>query len=267
MKKVIKYLAIALAIILTVAITCASLGLIGLFCGFFEENAVTEDIKTYSVSGEIRDLDIEINAADVCIKVGDAFLVESNLKYLKVDNRDGCLTVKDTEKKIFGGFSYENAVLTIYLPAEIVFDSINLTTGAGRLTVESLSAETLDLNFGAGEATVSSLVATRSIKIEGGAGHITVSGGALKNLDLDMGVGELDLTSELSGECDLNMGIGEANITLLGNKDNYELDLERGIGSVTVDGKDVTDFGSSGNGTCKVTVSGGIGAINVRFEN
>ena len=55
-------------------------------------------------------------------------------------------------------------------------------------------------------------------------------------------------------------------ITLIGNKDDYKLDLEKGLGSITVDGKDVSDFGSSGNGTNKVDISGGIGAINVRFE-
>ena len=37
-------------------------------------------------------------------------------------------------------------------------------------------------------------------------------------------------------------------------------------GEVLIDGKDVSDFGSSGNGTNKVDISGGIGAINVRFE-
>ena len=78
--------------------------------------------------------------------------------------------------------------------------------------------------------------------------------------------GELNLTSAFSGECKLDMGVGESNITLIGNKDDYKLDLEKGLGSITVDGKDVSDFGSSGNGTNKVDISGGIGAINVRFE-
>mgnify|MGYP003407414117 CR=1 FL=1 len=33
------------------------------------------------------------------------------------------------------------------------------------------------------------------------------------------------------------------------------------------DGKNVTDFGSSGNGTNKVEINGGVGSINVRFED
>ena len=197
----------------------------------------------------------------------EAFSVESNLKNLKVDDKDGCLIIKDlTKNKLFGGGSYEKAVLTIYVPVGTVFENVNITTGAGRLTVDNLSAETIDFELGAGEVSIGSLVATKSADIEGGAGRITVSGGALKNLDMDMGVGELNLTSAFSGECKLDMGVGESNITLIGNKDDYKLDLEKGLGSITVDGKDVSDFGSSGNGTNKVDISGGIGAINVRFE-
>ncbi|MBE7080310.1 MAG: DUF4097 domain-containing protein [Clostridiales bacterium] len=266
-QKVIKYLAMALAIFLTVTIIGGILSAIGLLGGFLTGNAVTEGMQTYSVNTEIRNLDIEINAANLYIKEGEAFSAESNLKNLKVYDKDECLTIKDlTKNKLFGGDSYENAVLTIYVPVGTVFENVNLTTGAGRLTVDNLSAETIDFELGAGEVSIGSLIATKSADIEGGAGRITVSGGALKNLDIDMGVGELNLTSAFSGECNLDMGIGESNITLIGMKDDYKLDLEKGLGSITIDGKDVSDFGSSGNGTNKVDISGGIGAINIRFE-
>ena len=80
-----------------------------------------------------------------------------------------------TKNKLFGGGSYENAVLTIYVPVGTVFENVNITTGAGRLTVDNLSAETIDFELGAGEVSIGSLVATKSADIEGGAGRITVS--------------------------------------------------------------------------------------------
>ena len=101
--------------------------------------------------------------------------------------------------------------------------------------------------------------------IEGGAGRITVSGGAMEDLELEMGVGQLNLTSALTGNCKLDLGVGESNITLIGSKEDYKLDLEKGIGSITVDGTSVSDYGSSGNGANRVDISGGIGAIHVRF--
>ena len=263
LQKVIKYLAIAFAIFLAVGIIGGLLSTVGIFGGLFSGDAVLEDVKTYSVSAEIHNLDIEINAADLYIKEGDAFSVESNLKHLKVEENSGLLTIQETKK--FTG-TYNGAVLTVYVPAGTVFDNVNLTTGAGRLTIGNLSSGTLDFELGAGDVSVDSLVATKSADIEGGAGRITIVGGALKDLDLDMGVGQLNLTSALTGNCQLDLDVGESNITLLGSKEDYKLDLEKGLGNISVDGVNVSDYGSSGNGTNKVEINGGVGSINVEFK-
>lgn len=262
-QKIIKYLAIAFAIFLTVSIIGGILGAVGLLGGIFSGNAVLENANTYPVTTAIRDLDIHVNVADLYIKEGNAFSVESNLKHLKVEEKDGRLIIEETAH--FWGF-YSNAVLTIYVPEGTVFDHVNLTTGAGRLTIGNLASGMLDFELGAGDVSIDTLVATKSADIEGGAGRITISGGAIENLELEMGVGQLNLTSALTGNCQMNLGVGESNITLLGSKADYKLDLEKGIGNITVDGKNVSDYGSSGNGNCFVKISGGVGSINVSFR-
>ena len=263
LQKVIKYLAIAFAVFLTVSIIGGILSAVGPFGGLFSSDAVLEEVKTYSVAAEIYNLDIEINAADLLIKEGEAFSVESNLKHLKVEEKGGLLTIQETKE--FTG-TYNGAVLTVYVPAGTVFDNVNLATGAGRLTIGNLSSGTLDFELGAGDVSIDSLVATKSADIDGGAGRITIVGGALKDLDLDMGVGQLNLTSALTGNCQLDLGVGESNITLIGSKENYKLDLEKGLGNISVDGVNVSDYGSSGNGTNKVEINGGVGSINVEFK-
>ena len=273
LQKVIKYLALAFAIFLTVSIVGGILSAVGLLGSLFSDDDaewgdVIGETKNYTVSSEISDLNIQINAADFYIKEGKSFSVESNLKNLEVDEKNGCLTLKDLTKiKLNGSNAYENAVLTIYVPVGTVFDNVNIKTGAGRFTVDSLSAATIGFELGAGDVTISKLIAEKSANIEGGAGRITISDGAIKNLDLEMGLGQLNLTSALTGDCNLDSGVGEMNVTLLGSKDDYELDIEKGIGNITVDGKNVTDFGSSGNGANEVDIHGGVGAINVRFNN
>ena len=264
LQKVIKYLALAFAVVLTVSIIGGILRTVSLFGNFFSSDAVSEEMKTYSLNTQIQNLNIEINAADLTIKEGNAFSVESNLKHLKVEEKGGLLTIRETMK--FTG-TYSGAVLTVYVPSGTVFDNVNLTTGAGRLTVGKLSAGTIDFELGAGDVIVDTLTATKSADIEGGAGRITVSGGAIKDLELEMGVGQLNLTSALTGNCKLDLGVGESNITLIGSKEDYKLDLEKGLGSISVDGKNVSDYGSSGNGTNKVEINGGIGSIHVRFSD
>ena len=271
-QRIIKYLAIAFAVFLTVAIIGGILSAVGVLGGIFlggdrAEADATGELKTYAVSSGISRLQIRINAADLTIKEGSAFSVESNLKNLTVEEKNGCLILKDlTTIKLNGSHTYQDAVLTIYVPAGTMFDSITLETGAGRVNAGELLAETVDIELGAGDAWIDTLVASKSADIEGGAGRITISGGALHNLDLDMGVGQLNLTAALSGECQMELGVGESNITLLGSRADYALDIEKGIGEVRVDGKLVSDFGSSGNGTAEVEIHGGIGAIYVEFK-
>ena len=273
LQKVIKYLALAFAIFLTVSIVGGILSAVGLLGSLFSDDDaewgdVIGETKNYTVSSEISDLNIQINAADFYIKEGNSFSVESNLKNLEVDEKNGCLTLKDLTKiKLNGSNAYENAVLTIWVPVGTVFDNVNIKTGAGRFTVDSLSAATIGFELGAGDVTISKLIAEKSANIEGGAGRITISNGAIKDLALKMGMGQLNLTAALTGDSELELGVGESNITLLGSKDDYELDIEKGIGNITVDGKNVTDFGSSGNGANEVDIHGGVGAINVRFNN
>ena len=163
-QKVIKYLAMAFAIFLTVSIIGGLLSLFGLFGGFFSDDAVTEDIKTYSVSADIKSLEIKINAADFTIKQGESFSVESNLKHLTVEDKNGVLTIKETKKY---SKTYTGAVLTLYVPADTVFDRADIITGAGRFTVDQLSARTMKFELGAGEVTIDTLIATTAIDIDG----------------------------------------------------------------------------------------------------
>lgn len=264
LQKIIKYLAIAFAICLIVSIIGGAASVFGFFGGFFSGNAVVEDVKDYSVSSDAKSLKIEIGAADLSIKQADEFRVESNLKNLRVDNNNGVLTIENGKK--FSG-TYKGAVLTLYIPANTVFEEVKVSTGAGELTIDSLSAGTVDFDFGAGEVTIGTLIAASAANIDGGAGEITVSNGALRNLDVDMGVGELNLTSALTGNCEFDLGVGESNITVIGNKDDYSLDIEKGIGNITVDGTGVSNIKSSGNGLYSIEVSGGVGAINLKFND
>lgn len=219
--------------------------------------------KAYPVSGEVRSLRMEINSADVKIQESDAFRVESNLKDLTVSVENGVLTVRQKHK---AGVSYTDAMLTLYVPEGAYFGFADITTAAGRLTADGLRGETLDLKLGAGAVDIGYLEAAREADIEGGAGAITVSDGSLMNLELEMGVGELNLTAALLGECDLSFGVGESNVTLLGNKEDYSLEVEKGLGTVTVDGETVSRFKTVGSGQRIVEIQGGVGAINLMFQ-
>lgn len=227
------------------------------------ENAVLGETRSYGIQSDIRSLEISVNAADFVIRHADAFSVESNLKYLSVSEENGVLTITDEAPK---RVSYEKATLTLSIPEDAVFETIRIFTGAARLTADALSGERVSLTIGAGDASIQVLHAGKKAEIKGGAGRISISGGTLQNLSLEMGVGELNLSAALLGESSLTLGVGASNVTLLGEKETYTLEIEKGLGSITLDGKSVSGFDRRGDGENHVEIEGGIGQIRVDFE-
>jgi len=231
--------------------------------GCNKQDVVLDETKTYEITSEIHSLDVQISAADFKIVSEDEFSVESNLKYLSVSEKNGVLRIVDEAKS---NSNYSNATLTLYVPNGMVFDDVDIETGAAKMTVDTLSASSVELKLGAGDVRFESLNASADVDIKGGAGQITIVSGTLNNLSLEMGMGELNLTATVLGDSDLKFGVGESNVTLIGSKDDYKVDIDKGIGNITVDGKTVTDFGSSGNGQNHIEIEGGVGAINLNFK-
>lgn len=260
-QKLIKYAAIALAVLIIAGIIGGIVGIVGWMTGM-GDSAVGEK-QTYAVEGEISSLSVEVGAADFKIVESDGFSVDSNIKRIDVKVSGGTLTVRDNTPN---NANYENPILTVYVPGGFAFSSVDIVTGAGKFTVEHLRTGALHLELGAGEARIDNLTVTSSADIEGGAGEISILDGSIKNLDLEMGVGALDLKAELLGESELDLGVGEVKIALLGDRDSYTAELNKALGELRIDGESLTSSRVIGNGESKVEVNGGIGRIDISFE-
>ena len=255
LKSVKKILTILLVLLLPLLTLTACLG----------ECVVLEESKTYETTTVIESLDIKLNAGDFKIEPALEFSVESNLKYLSVTEEDGVLKIVDEAQ---GFCNFNGATLTLYIPVGIPLVKANVEIGAGKLTAESaFSVGKLTLNLGAGECSFASLYALNQANVKNGAGKITVASGTLNNLTIEVGMGELNLTARLLGDNDLTFGVGESNVVLVGEKADYNLTTEKGLGSISIDGKDFSAFTNSENGQNKVKINGGVGAINLTFKN
>lgn len=253
-KKFLIWVGCGLALLLCLSLIGSLFGLGG---------SVVGEWQTYEVNGEVKTLEVEIGAADFRIEKGESFSVRSNLKNLTFKQTDDKLVL--TEKSV-GSKNYNGAELVIYIPDGAAFDEIDITTGAGKFTAGTLSAEKLDLEFGAGEVNISELNATREANITSGAGEVTIGGGSLINLKLEIGAGELNLISAIVGEGKLDLGLGEANITLIGSIADYTVEINKAIGSIIFDGESLSTGKTMGNGQNKVEINGGIGSIEVKFK-
>ncbi len=261
-QKVIKYCAIALALLLTVGIIGGILSAVGAVSLFFDGDGVLENMKAYDISGEVLSLKIDIAAADFEICSGDEFKAESNIKKLKVENESGTLVISEDNRAWRVGDN--KAKLILYIPDGTVFKNAEIVAGAGRVKAGTVISENLRLVLGAGEFIIENLSASKSADIDGGAGKLQINGGELNNLDLDMGVGALYLQSSLKGNADLDFGVGKTELVLEGSEDDYQIDVDKGLGAVTVEGNSLN--GTYGSGNNKIDINGGVGEIQIGFN-
>ena len=246
-----------------ISVVILAIAMLFAFVGCFPQDVVLDEIQSFEVSSKVESLYVEINAADFSILLGTEFSVQSNLKYLDVYVKDGVLCIVD---EAFGNANYANAQLVVTIPATKVLKDLHIETGAGKLTGEYLVADNVELDMGAGAVHIESLFANKTCEIDGGAGEITIDLAFLHNLSVDIGAGQLNLTAQLFGNSELNFGVGEANLTLLGNKEDYTVKIDKGIGSINVEGQNVANSSTIGNGANIVDIDGGVGAINLKFQ-
>lgn len=265
LQKAIKYLAIAFAIFLIVSIFGGIItGLRGVSY-LLSNREEPAQMQVYPIDGEVTSLSMSLSATKLEIKTADKFYVESNHKYISVELNDGQLCVDET-KELFAQ-NPEGLTVVLNVPKDFIFDYATIETGAGKVEIDTLSADVLKLSLGAGEANISKLTADSRAEIDGGAGALMINGGKLNNLDLDMGVGELTLTSRIEGDSSLDYGIGETKLTLLGSREDYQIEIDKGIGDARLQGESMSDDSVYGTGKNKIEIDGGIGEINIDFLN
>ncbi len=261
-QKTVKYLALALAIFLSVSIISGIAGIgIALF-SFLESDPLSDELETHETSQSITSLNINISAANFKIKESDKFSIESNLKDLTVNEKEGTLTIKD--KKNMLKFN-KDAKLIVYVPQDVVFKNVKISVGAGKMEADSIKSERLSINLGAGDTSINHINISNFASIEGGAGKITISDGTIKNLDLKMGTGKLELKSEITGESELDLGVGETILNLIGEESNYSVNVEKGLGKVEVSGKEVSWY-ETNQGENEIDIEGGIGNITISYH-
>lgn len=269
-QKIIKYLALCLAAFLVFLIISSLLGVlfsITKILGIQKDNELIMD-KMSTVNfktDDISSLDINLLFTNLIIKQGDTLYVETNNEKVHFDAENNSLKIKEDSRSWLS--QNNKGDLILYLPENSQFKTVKIQAGAGKIHIENLKTDTLSLELGAGETSIQKLNVSENCKIESGAGKVSLLDGRIKNLDLDLGVGKFELTSSLLGSNKINAGIGSLELNLLGNKKDYLIKADKGIGTIHVNEAVVSDDSTIGTGENTIKIDGGIGNIDVSFRN
>ena len=269
-QKIIKYLALCLATFLVFLIISSLLGVfysVSKILDIQKDNEVTMG-KMSTVNfktDDISSLDINLLFTNLIIKQGDVLHVETNNEKVHFDEDNNSLKIKEDSRSRLSQNNKGNLIL--YLPKNSQFKTVKIQAGAGKIQIENLVTDFLSLELGAGETSIQRLNVSENCKIESGAGKVSLLDGRIKNLDLDLGVGKFELTSSLLGSNKINAGIGSLELNLLGNKKDYLIKADKGIGTIHVDEAVVSGDSTIGTGENTIKIDGGIGNIDVSFRN
>lgn len=278
-QRVIKAFAIALAVILILVIFSGILSVISLAglvvwggdTGTGEVNEIwSEECKTEQCSSEtvseIRRLSMNIGATNMRVveaSGNEEVRVETSNEYIRVWQDGDTLRIVEESHGWFGWWG-KVGELTLYIAPGIEFERVEIEAGAGSLDIDNLVVKNLDLELGAGKTTVSAVEVTTAARIEGGAGVIEIESGTLRNLDLSLGAGRAVVAARVLGNSKIDSGVGKLELNLLGGEGDYRLTIDKGLGSVTANGKSLEDGTVWGTGENMIRIDSGVGAVEIK---
>lgn len=243
-QKIIKNLAIVFAIFLTITVIFSVIKIIALFGGFYDYSYNPEDMEKTVYQEEILDLDIDVATVRLTIREGESFSVETNSDDIECKLKQGKLVI---EENVFDWFTIRGTgSVVITIPSDTTMRDITIDAGVGKIVVEALKTQRLDLDMGIGD--------------------VEIEQSEVNDLDLDMGIGKLELSSKIVGNGQIDFGIGDAQINLQGSLEEYSVRLEKGLGSATIAGEKMKNNTYYGTGKNVLDMDGGIGAIEIAFE-
>lgn len=275
-QKVIKYLAIAFAIFLSVAIICSIVtggylvlkGTKIINSDKVEDSKLLEELVTISDdNGTITSLELEIKTTNLKIINGENFVVKTNNPDVKFSNNDGKVVIEDKSKNIWTNLNDESNII-IYMPTNInKLSKVKIRSGVGKVCINSINTQVLDLEAGLGETTIDNLVVTEKAKIESGMGRLNINSCSIKNANIDLGVGEVNITGDILGNSEINTGVGKLGLNLTSAKENYTLKVEKGLGKISFNKNNISNDTTLGDGQNYINIEGGIGSIDIKTNN
>lgn len=222
-QRTVKYLAMAFAIFLTVAIFS---GIVYGVLGIVTAGKLIGDNST--VTTECVDneedfcLEIALSISNLEVRKGEKLSVETKNEKVEVAQDEHKLVITEKGRHLFE--RYHDREVIVYIPEDMEIKKVGISGGVGSIYVESLRA---------------------------------------KELEMALGIGETNIVSLEVENAKISTGIGEVSVGLKSKAEAYTIKTEKGIGDISLNGKSIPDHSVRGDGERKVEIDGGIGAINI----
>ena len=108
-----------------------------------------------------------------------------------------------------------------------------------------------------------------SVEIEAGASAVEIESLDTKVLDVEIGAGDIIIDQLEIQKCELSVGMGNAEIKLLGDKDDYNYEIECGAGNVEIGDESFGGLASerhiNNHANASIEIECGMGNVTIEF--
>lgn len=206
---------------------------------------------------DIRKIDADVHAfaGNLRLELSDVDQVTVETDHIGKDigfscTQDGEELKLKTKDKFLDRNKQGEGTITIYLPENDCLEELDMSLGAGYLWMDGVCADKLELDAGIGEAELTDLYAGEA-KIESGVGKVTASGVVTRELELNAGIGCIDYTAA-------------------GCEEDYDYEIQVGLGSVECGDSDYSGLSFEkeidNHAGRKISVDCGMGSVKIQFD-
>lgn len=295
-QKMIKYFAILLAASLTIGIiaTVVNIGLsvVGVFVSSENKNdnksnrhhieESQENEKNHSNNNSfyeydsVENLNVDSSVYKVIIQRGSGISkvrveldnipssyevsYDESSKTMNLEDEDWIGSIFKKKARASKGKVY------IYVPEGKTLNKFTMNMGVGTVEILDISFRGLDIKCGVGKLICTN-VSAESAELEGGVGSINLENVSFENFQLEGGVGDINVEGKLTGKTVISAGMGSIDVDINGRKDEYNYNVETGLGSIYIDGEKTGGINFNNNNCFNLLdIEGGIGTIHVNFQ-
>ena len=274
-QKIIKGLAIALAVFIIFNILVAIISFVGAISGITYISNLFNTQDTININydevfdiNKVKRLELEASFSNVNIIQADVLRVEAQ----NVTDRFSCniqgdkLIIKEDKNRgiNFSLNSETESTINIYIPENTTFNDVEIDFGVGNCNVDYISANNVDITSGVGNTVIEYLESLNKCDIELGVGEFEIVESNINNLDFESGMGNYILNSSITGVGKIESGIGNGQINLVNfDSNNSKIRIEKGIGNIKINGEEYSNNQTYGNGKSNIDIKGGMGNIDI----
>lgn len=255
--RIIKTFAFILAAIVIISMLGGIYALCITVFDLFQSNQIENQIQYDSL---MSSLDIDLKTANLEIKLGDKLLVSTTNKYVTTYQNNNNIVIKEKKHSLL---SKDNNKVIITVPDNFLLDIVEIDITSGSIKIDKLETKRLNLDLGSGTTKINNLLVTDKTKIDCGSGKFLLNNGNLSNLNLDTGLGDTILNTKIIGNSNIETDIGKLELNLIGSLNDYELTIDKGVGSIKLNNESLKDKSVVGTGNNYLLIEGGIGLTSI----